>query len=59
MFSHKTGWWSFYTNDVGIVEDGKIKYAVALFTPIKEGNMNGRIKLLAEKIHALIIRKHM
>jgi beta-lactamase class A len=59
MFSHKTGWWSFYTNDVGIVEDGKIKYVVALFTPIKESLMNGRMKLLAEKIHALITRRHM
>jgi beta-lactamase class A len=58
MFSHKTGWWSFYTHDVGIVEDGKIKYVLALFTPIKEGLMNGRMKLLAEKIHALITRRH-
>ncbi len=59
MFSHKTGWWSFYTNDVGIAEDGRVKYVVALFTPVKEANMNRRIQLLAEKLHALILKKHM
>ena len=29
MFYHKTGWYSFWTNDVGIIDDGKIKYIVA------------------------------
>lgn len=43
MFSHKTGWWSFYTYDAGIVEDGKIKYVLVVFTPIKDGEMNGRM----------------
>lgn len=58
MFSHKTGWWSFYTHDVGIAEDGKIKYVLAVFTPVKEEAMNGRMKLLAEKVHALILQRH-
>ncbi len=58
IFSHKTGWWSFYTNDVGIVEDGKIRYVLALLTPIKETNMAGRMKLLAGKLHALMQEKH-
>jgi beta-lactamase class A len=58
MFSHKTGWWNFYTNDVGIVEDGKIKYVLALFTPIKETNMAGRMKLLAGKLHMLMQARH-
>jgi beta-lactamase class A len=58
MFCHKTGWWNFYTNDVGIVEDGKIKYVLALFTPIKETNMAGRMKLLAGKLHALMLARH-
>jgi beta-lactamase class A len=58
MFSHKTGWWSFYTNDVGIVEDGKIKYVIALFTPVKETDMKERMKLLAEKVHALMMKRH-
>jgi beta-lactamase class A len=58
MFSHKTGWWSFYTNDVGIVEDGKIKYVIALFTPVREADMRERMKILAEKVHALITKRH-
>lgn len=58
MFSHKTGWWSFYTHDVGIAEDGNIKYVLAVFTPVKEEAMNGRMKLLAEKVHALILQRH-
>ncbi|MGH2565784.1 MAG: serine hydrolase, partial [Ginsengibacter sp.] len=30
MYFHKTGWWSIFTNDVGIVDDGKIKYIIAI-----------------------------
>lgn len=58
MFSHKTGWWSFYTHDAGIVEDGNIKYVLAVFTPVKEEAMNGRMKLLAQKIHTLMLERH-
>lgn len=58
MFSHKTGWWSFYTHDAGIVEDEKVKYVLVVFTPIKEWQMNGRMQLLAEKIHALMLSRH-
>lgn len=58
MFSHKTGWWSFYTHDVGIAEDGKIKYILAVFTPIKESQMNGRLEILAQHIHALMLQRH-
>ena len=54
MFSHKTGWWSWYTHDAGIVETGSLTYIVALFTPVKEEQLNGRMQMLAEKIHALI-----
>jgi beta-lactamase class A len=57
MFSHKTGWWSFYTHDVGIVEDGKLKYILAVFTPVKEELQNGRLKLLAQKIHTLMLHR--
>lgn len=54
MYSHKTGWWSAYTHDAGIVEDGKLQYIVAVFTPIEEEKMNGRMQLLAKKIHGLL-----
>ncbi len=58
MFSHKSGWWSYYTHDVGIVEDGRLQYVLAVFTPVKEGQLNGRMKLLAEKVHALMEGRH-
>ncbi len=56
MFSHKTGWWSFYTHDVGIVETGKTTYILAVFTPIREAQMEGRLQLLAQKLHSLMLR---
>ncbi|RYY49467.1 MAG: serine hydrolase [Chitinophagaceae bacterium] len=58
MFSHKTGWWSFYTHDVGIVEDGRVKYVLAVFTPVNEREMNGRLTQLAEKVHSLLLSRH-
>lgn len=58
MFSHKTGWWSFYTHDAGIVEDGNVKYVVAVFTPVKQDEMDGRLTLLGQKIHALLLERH-
>ena len=30
MFYHKTYWFSYWTNDVGIVDDGEVKYIIAL-----------------------------
>ncbi len=56
MFSHKTGWWNYYTHDVGIVEDGRRAYVLAVFTPIRQAAMNGRMQELARKIHALLMR---
>lgn len=58
MFYHKTGWWWIYTNDVGIVEDKKIKYIVALFTPVAEEIVRPRLKLLSQKVYALIHSRH-
>jgi beta-lactamase class A len=54
VFYHKTGWWSIYTNDVGIVEDGKLKYVIALFTPVREEEVRPRLRQVAEKVHQLI-----
>jgi beta-lactamase class A len=58
MFYHKTGWWSFYTHDVGIVDDGKIKYAVALFTPVTEERVRPRLEEISKKIHDLITNRN-
>ncbi|MBS1495469.1 MAG: serine hydrolase [Bacteroidetes bacterium] len=58
MFYHKTGWWSYYTHDVGIVDNGKIKYIIALFTPIKQEEVLNTMKILSEKINKLMINRH-
>ena len=58
MFYHKTGWWSVYTNDVGIIEDGNIKYIISVFTPVREELVRPRLKELSQKVHDLINRRH-
>jgi beta-lactamase class A len=58
MFYHKTGWWSFFTNDVGIVDDGKTKYIISLLTPVTEDEVKPRFKALSERIYWLIKRLH-
>lgn len=58
MFYHKSGWWSYFTNDVGIVEDGHIKYIIALFTPITEDDVRPRFKELSRRVYDLIYRLH-
>ena len=54
MFYHKTGWWSYYTNDVGIVEDGTIKYIIALFTPIAEEKVRPAFEIVSKQVYKLI-----
>ncbi len=58
MFFHKTGWWSYYTHDVGIVDDGKIKYIIAVFTPVTEEVVRPRLKELSERVYNLICNLH-
>ena len=58
MFFHKTGWWSYYTNDVGIVDDGRIKYIISLFTPVTEMDVRSRLKELSRKVYDLINNLH-
>jgi len=54
MFYHKTGWYSFWTNDVGIVSDGRTRYIIACFLPLKEEEALPKFRMLALKIHRLI-----
>lgn len=58
MFFHKTGWWSSYTHDTGIVDDGKIRYIISLFTPVREEQVRPRLQALAERVHRLIENRH-
>lgn len=58
MFYHKTGWWSIYTNDVGMVEDGKRNYIIAVFVPVREEQVRHRLKELSRRVHQLIGKFH-
>jgi beta-lactamase class A len=58
MFYHKTGWWSIYTNDVGIVDDGKIKYIISVFTPVTEEAVRPRLKELSRRVYNLMRNLH-
>lgn len=58
MFYHKTGWWSYYTHDVGIVDDGELKYIISLFTPVKEEEVNPRLKEISRRVYNLIKNLH-
>ncbi len=49
MFYHKTGWFSYWTNDVGIVDDGDVKYIIACFIPLEEELALPKFKLLSRK----------
>jgi beta-lactamase class A len=58
MYFHKTGWWSIYTNDVGIVDDGNIKYIIAIFTPVAEEKVTKRLKELSQRVYDFMYRLH-
>lgn len=55
---HKTGWWSYWTNDVGIVDDGKIQYIIALFTPITEEEVLTKFAEVSKKVYELILSRN-
>lgn len=57
-YCHKTGWWSHYTHDAGIVQDGRLRYVIAVFTPVKEHLLQGRLTLLAQKVHAYMQQRY-
>ncbi|MFC1484604.1 serine hydrolase [Candidatus Neomarinimicrobiota bacterium] len=54
MFYHKTGWFSYWTHDVGIVDDGKVRYVVACFLPLEEDLALMKHKELARRIYQLM-----
>ncbi|MEO8413748.1 MAG: serine hydrolase [Ginsengibacter sp.] len=58
MFYHKTGWWSIYTHDVGIVDDGKIRYIISLFTPVTEDEVRPKLAELSNRIFYFIYNMH-
>ncbi len=54
MMYHKTGWYSYWTNDVGIVDDGSTRYVVACFLPLREERALPVLHALAARIHQLL-----
>ncbi len=54
VFYHKTGWFSYWTNDVGIVDDGECRYVIACFMPLREDDALPKMKALSEQVYALI-----
>ena len=58
MFYHKTGWFAYWTNDVGIVDDDEVKYIIACFIPLEEELALPKFKVLSEKIYELIKGKN-
>ena len=54
MFFHKTGWFSYWTHDVGVVDDGHIRYIVACFLPLREELALPKFTELSRRIYELI-----
>lgn len=57
MFYHKTGWYSNWTHDVGIVDDGRHRYVIACFLPLPEKTASEKLRLLAARIHTLMTNR--
>jgi beta-lactamase class A len=54
MFYHKTGWFSYWTNDVGIVDDGDVRYIIACFMPLPEKVALPKFKALSTRVYELM-----
>ena len=54
MFYHKTGWWSNWTHDAGLVDDGETKYIIASFLPIPEEKAEAIFTKLSADIYSLM-----
>ncbi len=55
MFYHKTGWFAYWTNDVGIV-DGDARYIIACFLPLPEEIARPKMKELSGMIYEEMLR---
>ncbi len=54
MFYHKTGWYSYWTNDVGIIDDGDLVYVIACFIPLEEEVALEKFEQLSMNIYELL-----
>jgi beta-lactamase class A len=54
MMYHKTGWFSYWTHDVAIVDDGETCYIIACFLPLREENALPKLKEISRRIYELM-----
>lgn len=54
MYYNKTGWFSYWTNDVGIVDDGNVRYIIACFMPLPEKEALPKFKALSSRVYELM-----
>lgn len=54
VFYHKTGWFSYWTNDVGIVDDGNVHYILSCFVPLEESIAGPKMRELSKRIFDLM-----
>ena len=55
MFYHKTGWFSYWTNDVGIVE-GAAHYVIACFVPLTEEVALPKLRELSRRVYEMMLQ---
>ena len=54
MFYHKSGWWNYWTNDTGIVDDGHTRFVIAAFLPIRQEDALPKFRKLAQEVFRLM-----
>ena len=54
MFYHKTGWFAYWTHDVGIVDDGHTRYVIACFLPLEERLALPKYQALSAQVFHLV-----
>ncbi|MGE5498059.1 MAG: serine hydrolase, partial [Syntrophothermus sp.] len=57
MYYNKTGWFSYWTNDVGICDDGKVRYIISLFMPLEEEKARPLFNKISARIYSLMKKR--
>jgi hypothetical protein len=58
MFYHKTGWYSYWTHDVGIVDDGEVVYIIACFLPLEEQIALEKFSQISSSVYTYLKHKN-
>jgi len=57
MMFHKTGWFSYWTHDVAITDDGETRYIIACFLPLEEERALVKFKEISRQVYELMQNK--